>query len=80
MTAVPASRNCRAEIVGFEDQVAGALDGAEKGDGLQFKQLQVTKNKDIFRGPVFEKLIEDLRVFVVGLTDAKERHHDRLAV
>ncbi|MCX5912332.1 MAG: hypothetical protein NTV04_10415 [Deltaproteobacteria bacterium] len=58
------------EIVSLEDQIAGALDGAEKRNGLLSKQIQVTESKDIFRGPVFEKSIEGLRVFVVGLTNA----------
>jgi len=59
------------KIVGFEDQVAGALDGTEKRDGLLAQQIQVSKSKDIFRSPVFEKSIEGLRVFDVGLTNAK---------
>ena len=38
------------EIVSFEDQVARALDGTEKRDGLVSQQIQVVKSKDIFRG------------------------------
>ena len=68
------------EIVSFEDQVARALDGTEKRDDLLSQQIQVSKSKDIFRGSVFEKLIEGLRVLIVGLTNAEVCHHEPLAI
>ena len=60
------------EVVGFEDEIAGAAVGAKEGERFFREQVEITNASELFRRGASEKGFERTRIARVGAEERKQ--------